>query len=147
MPSNLEPIVTETVTGTTAQMRHLAHNPNTIAITDIERVGVDTVMMTIQRRVPVKVVKPRIPFTLQWAPGAYRAFAVGACIVGTIAGLILTGWMIWLLWGDEITAGLKILAVVTLIAAAAGTVVLAATAKNGHLHCPGIHCPGCKGGH
>ncbi len=86
-----------------------------------------------QRPHPVRAALSRA-----WARPAVRR---SVYVVAAIAAVFLTGHLIWLMFADEITAALWLIA--KAVAALAGAALLVALALRmiGGGDCPGAHCP------
>jgi hypothetical protein len=136
--TNIQPLITDRVNVTPEQAQGLVANPNvTIHNARVIRTGYH-VHLTYRDR-PLRL--PRRPPIVVEGLGRYlRTMAV---VFGIPAALFATGWLTWVLFGDQITAALKLAMTVTALILSALLVGSLLIHKTGR--CPGLHCPRCNG--
>lgn len=140
-PGETHPVRSTTVTGSHAHLANLARNPNTRAMTEpVQRPdGTWQAQIRYIDRTQRVLTREEARRRQRVRKAARIAAAVAAVLVGTFG----TGWMAWTLWGDSITAALKLAAT-----CAAVTALIALGfwwTNHGSNGCPGLHCKGCKG--
>lgn len=146
------PIIIETVTGTKAQIGRLITNPNTIGYDSLHQVSMRGSRWSVRVRRIDRAHPIPSPARRRWQatlPARKRAARYTLIVVPTAGALIAAGNIAWQAWGDDITAGVRILFGSAAIIATAAILAALGSWWNAHGRngCPGLHCRGCKGGH
>lgn len=138
----VHPVRTELVDVYRNELRALAANPNVASLHPVQ--GYSDGRMRIRVTYTDRATNVRHP--RRWEVTGLRQWALAvALIIGIPSGVAAAIDLVWVLWGAEITAGLRLalsIAAVFLSALAITWLVITKMTRT----CPGLHCDGC-GGH